>query len=61
MFSEVCLRKPVSVNVPLYEAVGDKLDISELQVNVHTLPSVCIHFGNQHVVMHLLFNYTCAL
>ena len=46
--------------MPLYEAIDKKLDISELQENVHTFPSVCIHFGDyciQHVVIHLLFNY----
>ena len=41
MYSVVCLLKPVSVSVPLYEAVDGKDDISELQVNVHKFPSVC--------------------
>ena len=57
MYSVVCLLKPVSVSVPLYEAVDGKDDISELQVNVYKFPSVCMHFS-QSVTRSNCYSYT---
>lgn len=66
MYSVVCLLKPVSVSVPLYEAVDGKDDISELQVNVHKFPSVCMHFSQSVTRSNCYIHYfstiaTCTL